>query len=166
VRFEFLHPTPGFPYLGNESSCVLRVQGAYGTALLTGDIGEVIEQRLLKQAPAMLRAEVVLVAHHGSGGSSNPAFVAATAARLALISSGHGNRFGHPRHDVVRRWQRNGAEVLTTASSGALQVWFGEAGLQVRERRIWRSRLWDAAERARAAAILSDIENAATAPEG
>lgn len=166
VRFEFLHPTPGFPYLGNESSCVLRVQGAYGTALLTGDIGEVIEQRLLKQAPAMLRAEVVLVAHHGSGGSSSPAFVAATAARLALISSGHGNRFGHPRHDVVRRWQRNGAEVLTTAGSGALQVWFGEAGLQVRERRIWRSRLWDAAERARAAAILSDIENAATAPEG
>lgn len=166
VRFEFLHPTSGFPYLGNESSCVLRVQGRYGTALLTGDIGEVIEQRLLKQVPAKLRADVVLVAHHGSGGSSSPAFVAATGARLALISNGHGNRFGHPRPDVVRRWQRNGAEVLATADSGALQVWLGEGGLQVRERRIWRSRLWDAAERARAAAILSDIKNAATAPEG
>lgn len=166
VSFEFLHPTPGFPYLGNESSCVLRVQGPYGTALLTGDIGVVIEQRLLKQVPAKLRADVVLVAHHGSGGSSSPAFVAATSARLALISNGHGNRFGHPRPDVARRWQRNGAEVLATANSGALQVWLGEGGLQVRERRIWRSRLWDAAERARAAAILSDIKNAATAPEG
>ena len=166
VLFEFLHPTPGFPYLGNESSCVLRVQGAYGTALLTGDIGEVIEQRLLRQMPAKLHAQVVLVGHHGSGGSSSHAFVAATDARLALISSGHGNRFGHPRHDVVARWQRSGAEVLTTAGSGALQVWLGKEGLQLRERRIWRSRLWDAAERARAAAILSDIKYAATAPEG
>lgn len=166
VLFEFLHPTQGFPYLGNESSCVLRVQGTYGAALLTGDIGQVIEQRLLKQMPAKLRAEVVLVAHHGSGGSSSHAFVAATDARLALISSGHGNRFGHPRYDVVARWQRSGAEVLTTAGSGALQVWLGKAGLQLRERRIWRSRLWDAAEQARAAAILSDIKYAATAPEG
>ncbi len=166
VLLEFLHPTPGFPYLGNESSCVLRVQGAYGAALLTGDIGEVIEQRLLKHVPAKLRAEVVLVAHHGSGGSSSHRFVAATDARLALISSGHGNRFGHPRGDVVARWQRSGAEVLTTAGSGALHVWLGKQGLQLRERRIWRSRSWDAAERARAAAILSDIKYAATAPEG
>lgn len=166
VLFEFLHPTPGFPYLGNESSCVLRVQGTYGAALLTGDIGEVIEQRLLKQTPAKLRADVVLVAHHGSGGSSSPGFVAATDARLALISNGHGNRFGHPRQDVVTRWQRSGAEVLDTAGSGALQVWLGREGLQLRERRIWRSRLWDAAERVRAAAILSDIKYAATAPEG
>jgi len=166
VILEFLHPPPAFPYLGNESSCVLRVQGAHGAALMTGDVGEVIEQRLLKHMPAKLQADVVLVGHHGSGGSSSHRFVAATDARLALISSGHGNRFGHPREDVVTRWQRSGAEVLTTAGSGALQVWLGKRGLQLRERRIWRSRSWDAAERARAAAILSDIKYAAAAPEG
>lgn len=158
VRFEFLHPPPDFPYLGNESSCVLRVQGRYGAALLSGDIGEVIEQRLLKQVPAKLSADVVVVAHHGSGGSSSAGFVRAAGARLALISNGHGNRFGHPRGDVVARWQRSGAEVLATADSGMLQVWLHEEGVQLRERRIWRSRLWDAAERARSAAILSDIE--------
>ena len=39
VRFRVLHPPAWFPYLGNEASCVLRIETAHGTALLTGDIG-------------------------------------------------------------------------------------------------------------------------------
>ncbi len=166
VEFEFLHPTAGFPYLGNESSCVLRVGSAHGVALLTGDIGEVIERRLVRSTPALLKADVVLAPHHGSGGSSQASFIAATQARLVLVSAGHGNRFGHPRAEVVERWKRAGAEVLQTGSSGAVRVWLGKAGLQLRERRTWRPRIWDAAERARAAAILSPIEQAAMVPEG
>jgi len=161
VRFRFLHPAPGFPYLDNESSCVLRVESAHGAMLLTGDIGDVIESRLLRQAPQDLRAEVVLAPHHGSAHSSQAAFVAATGARLVLISAGEGNRFGHPRAAVVARWQASGAEVATTPQGGALRVWLGRAGLQLRERRPWRARLWDAAERARAAAILSASERTA-----
>lgn len=155
VRFSFLHPGPLFPYLRNESSCVLRVQGRHGAVLLTGDIGEVIEQRLVRHMPGQLRAEVVLVPHHGSAGSSTPAFVAASGARLALIGAGHGNRFGHPKAGVVARWRQSGAEVLNTADSGAVRVWFGPEELQLREQRLWRRRAWDAAERARTAAILS-----------
>lgn len=166
VEFEFLHPTAGFPYLGNESSCVLHVASRHGTALLTGDIGEVIEQGLVKRNRAQLKADVVLAPHHGSAGSSRADFIAATQARLVLVSTGHGNRFGHPRADVVERWRHTGAELLDTANSGAVRIWLGEAGLQVRERRIWRSRVWDAAERARAAAILSPIEQTAAVPEG
>jgi competence protein ComEC len=166
VEFEFLHPTSTFPYLGNESSCVLRVASRHGVALLTGDIGEVIEQGLVKRSRELLRADVVVVPHHGSAGSSRPDFVVATQARLVVVSAGYGNRFGHPRADVVRRWQHAGAEVLDTATSGAVSIWLDEAGLQARERRIWRSRVWDAAERARAAAILSTIEQTAAVPEG
>lgn len=169
VRFRFLHPGDGFPYLRNESSCVLRVESRFGAVLLTGDIGEVIERRLLRDRPGELQAAVVAVAHHGSGGSSQPAFVAATGARLALISSGHGNRFGHPNGDVVRRWREAGAEVLDTAGSGATRVWLGEQGLQLREYRPWRARLWDAERRTRAVratAILSVREQTAGLPEG
>ncbi|MNN00563.1 ComEC family competence protein [compost metagenome] len=166
VRFEFLHPVADFPYLRNESSCVLKVGSRYGSALLTGDVGEVIERGLVKRARSALKADVVLLPHHGSGNSSSPGFVEATGARLALVSAGHGNRFAHPRREVVARWQRAGAEVLGTAGSGAVRVWLGRSGLQLRERRIARSRWWDAAERARAAAILSGIEQTARAPEG
>ncbi len=145
VKFRFLHPTLHFPYLDNESSCVLRVETAHGAALLTGDIGDVIERELVRRAAPDLRADVVLAAHHGSGGSSDPAFVAATGAELAIVSAGYGNRFGHPRPQVVRRWRDAGAEVLNTADSGALTVWLDQRGLGVRERRRWQARSWDAA---------------------
>lgn len=166
VQFRFLHPGAGFPYLRNESSCVLQVRSAHGTVLFTGDIGAVVEQGLVKRSRAALQADVVLVAHHGSGGSSTRGFIAATGARLAVVSAGHANRFGHPRADVRARWQESGAELLDTAHSGALRVWLGQGGIQLRERRIWRSRVWDAAERVRAAAILSTSKQAAIEPEG
>lgn len=161
VRFRFLHPAPHFPYLRNEASCVLRVETAHGALLLAGDIGDVIERKLLREAPQALRADVVVAPHHGSAHSSQPAFVAATGARLVLVSAAYGNRFGHPHPGVVARWQAAGAEVAGTPQSGALRVWLGRAGLQLRERRPWRARLWDAVERVRAAAILSASERTA-----
>ena len=66
---------------------------------------------------------------------------------IALVSSGAGNRFGHPRPPVVRRWCEAGAEVVDTARAGAIRVWLGAAGLQMQERRPSRPRLWDAARR-------------------
>ena len=121
VRFRYLHPTAHFPYLGNDAGCVLRIEGAHGTAaLLTGDIGDVVERTLARRNAADLRADVVLVPHHGSEGSSDPAFIAATGARFALVATGAGNRFGHPREEVVARWCRAGARVFGTADGGAL----------------------------------------------
>ncbi len=147
VRFRILHPPPDFPYLGNEASCVLRIETTHGAALLTGDIGEVIERRLLREAPAAVRADAVWVAHHGSRGSSDPAFVAATGARYAVVSAGYGNRFKHPNPAVVERWQEAGAEVATTFDSGAVQVRLTADGITLTARRRQVSRLWDATRR-------------------
>ena len=154
VRIRVLHPAAWFPYLGNEASCVLRIETAHGNALLTGDIGHLIEAKLLREDPASLRNEVVLVPHHGSAGSSGEDFVAATGARLALVSSGASNRFGHPRMPVVQRWCEAGAEVVDTARAGAIRVWLRAGGLQMQERRASRPRLWDAARRRNGAAGL------------
>ncbi|PKV12217.1 DNA internalization-related competence protein ComEC/Rec2 [Xanthomonas prunicola] len=158
VRLRFLHPTAGFPYLRNQSSCVLRVETQHASALLPGDIDATVERRLLRGNVSDLHADLVIVPHHGSADGSNASFIAATGARLALVSSGHGNRFGHPLAEVVQRWQAGGAEVLDTAQAGALRVWLGADGLRLRERRRWQPRLWDAAERRRSAAILSASE--------
>ncbi|EMR4107546.1 TPA: DNA internalization-related competence protein ComEC/Rec2 [Stenotrophomonas maltophilia] len=166
VDFQVLHPDAGSQRAENEDSCVLRVASAHGGVLLPGDIGRPAEQALLRASPAALKADVVLVPHHGSGGSSSAPWVAAVSARLALVSAGHQNRFGHPRRDVVRRWQAQGAEVVSTAESGAIRVWLGAQGLQLREQRIHASRWWDAAGRARSAVILSPIKQAAVGPEG
>ncbi|KAB8180675.1 DNA internalization-related competence protein ComEC/Rec2 [Lysobacter maris] len=147
VEFEFLHPTPHFPYLRNEASCVLRIASRDGAVLLTGDIGEVIERGLVRRLPDRLRADVVLVAHHGSGASSAPAFVAATGARHAIVSSGYGNRFGHPHAGTVDRWRQAGAELHETGRAGALWVGFRDGEAFVQGRRAARARLWDAQAR-------------------
>lgn len=165
VEFRILHPRPGTPYRGNASSCVLRIGTAHGAILLAGDIDAASEAVLLADAIA-LRAALVVVPHHGSAGSSSPAWVEAVAPRLAIVSAGHGNRFGHPRAEVVARWQAAGAEVLGTAGSGAVRAWLGGDGLHVREQRVFQPRWWDAAERSRSAAILSVVKQAADGPEG
>jgi len=147
VNFVFLHPPRYFPYLGNDAGCVLRIESAHGTLLLTADIDDVVERDLLRRDPASLRADVVVVAHHGSNGSSDSEFIAATGAREALISAGYGNRFHHPRPEAVQRWRDAGASVRVTMETGALHVRFGPNGIAVEGRRRSVPRLWDEALR-------------------
>lgn len=147
VRFRFLHPTPYFPYLGNEASCVLRIDTVHGSALLTGDIGEIIEREIVRRDPAGVRADVVFVAHHGSAGSSDPMFVTASGARHAIVSSGFGNLFRHPRPQVVERWETAGAQLHDTARGGALRIRLAIGGVSVETRRTAQPRLWDAEAR-------------------
>ncbi len=143
VRFSVLSPYNLDPYFGNNSSCVLRVQGAHGALLLSGDIEEAVEYRLLQQHPEVLPADVLLVPHHGSRSSSSAAFIAAVAPKLALNSSARGNPFGHPAADVLQRYSERGIEWLDTAQAGMTRVDFTAAGLQVHslgiaQRRVWR----------------------------
>ncbi|MCK7592958.1 DNA internalization-related competence protein ComEC/Rec2 [Pseudomarimonas salicorniae] len=131
VEFAWLHPPEHFPELGNESSCVLRIAGRGGVTLLPGDIGSVIEQRLLREQGAALRAELLVVPHHGSRGSSSPAFVDAVAARWAVVSASAGNRFGHPHPEVVERYAQSGSAVLSTAASGRIGFLFEAYGARL-----------------------------------
>lgn len=149
VEFRFLHPDVYFPELGNESSCVLRVASRHGAVLLPGDIGEVVERLLARAQPDAVRADVVLMAHHGSRGSSDFLFLRATGARLALASAGHGNRFGHPHVQALERWQRAGAAIRSTHEAGALRVRLGHDGIRVEARRDTHRRPWDAEARLR-----------------
>jgi competence protein ComEC len=147
VTFRFLHPPLYFPYLGNNAGCVLRIQAGHRVALLAADVDQVVERDLLRRSPSDVRADVVVVAHHGSKGSSDPGFVDATGARLALVSAGYGNRYHHPSPDVIARWRLAGAEVLTTMDTGAQRVQLRAAGLVVQTRRSGQPRLWDAVRR-------------------
>jgi competence protein ComEC len=155
VRFRFLHPPRWFPYLDNEAGCVLRIEADGHAALLMADVGEVIERRLLREAPADLRADVVVVGHHGSRNSSDADFVAATGAREALISAGYGNRFRHPHREVVERWRAAGAQVHVTFDDGADTVRLGATGVTLQARRATQPRPWDAARRHAEVAGLS-----------
>jgi competence protein ComEC len=108
----------------NDLSCVLRIDSPYGSALLTGDIEAVSEAWLLRERADALRADALVVPHHGSKTSSTPPFVAAVAPRMAVFTPGYRNRFGHPRAEVVARYARMDARLFRTDLDGAVILTF------------------------------------------
>jgi competence protein ComEC len=122
VEFTVLHPQDGQAPRTNDRSCVLRIATAGGAMLLTGDIEARSEAQLLAGERAALRAQVLLVPHHGSRTSSTAAFLDAVAPRHALASVGHRNRFGHPDAGVLRRHAERGVALWRTDREGALRV--------------------------------------------
>ncbi len=148
VDFELLHPPPGSEAArDNDRSCVLRITAAGQRFLLAGDIEAGAEAQLLRHDAQALRAEVLLVPHHGSRTSSTETFVAAVAPRYALVSAGYRNRFGHPHPAVEERYVAHGARLLNTAYEGAIRVRVTEDG-SLEPPVGWRSdrpRFWYAA---------------------
>ncbi|HEC16078.1 MAG TPA: DNA internalization-related competence protein ComEC/Rec2 [Sedimenticola sp.] len=150
VRFRFLHPAVGERRRGNNASCVLLVENDAGRVLLPGDIEEEVERLLVRKVPDLLAADLVQVPHHGSRTSSTGGFLEAVSPRYALVSAGHGNRYGFPQPEVVRRWRAAGALVLQTAERGAIRFRLDpRAGISGPESyRMKAGRYWNAAGRA------------------
>ncbi len=94
VAFRMLHPPAGFAGDDNDSSCAMLVSGAGGRALLLADPETDGEAELLMQAIA---ADLVLLPHHGSRSSSQPALVSAVSARYGIASAGLRQSLGHAR---------------------------------------------------------------------
>lgn len=141
VTFRVLHPPVQFIDADNDSSCVLRIEGTGGTALLTGDIEAAGESALLDEGLDLV--DVVVVPHHGSRTSSSEAFIGALAPKIAIVSAGYRNRWGLPKADVVARWRKRGARIYTTAESGAVEVALAR-GMppRAREYRLESKRYW------------------------
>ncbi|HSD53396.1 MAG TPA: DNA internalization-related competence protein ComEC/Rec2 [Burkholderiales bacterium] len=143
--FELLHPpTASYedPFVRpNSRSCVLRVSGPGGAVLLTGDIEE-RDEWLLLAAGVTLRADVLLVPHHGSGTSSAPAFLAAVRPMHAVFTTGYRNRFGHPKPEVLARYLATGAAAWRTDRDGAVTVTIAMGGPKVARYRDEERRYW------------------------
>jgi competence protein ComEC len=113
----------------NDSSLVLRAEVGGVRLLLAGDLQETGQAAALAAVPE-LGADVLLVPHHGSAHQS-PGFLAAVGARVALISVGADNDYGHPAARTVTAVAGTGARVFRTDQSGAIGITQGHAGLIV-----------------------------------
>ena len=147
VTFEVLHPQAADyddPHKTNAMSCTLRIANGTQTALLAGDIEQTQEARLVA-AGAPLRADVLLVPHHGSKTSSSAAFLDAVQPRLALVQAGYRNRFGHPAGPVLVRYEERHIQVIDTPRCGAAvwQSWVPQEVVCERDRgrRYWHHRM-------------------------
>ncbi|MFF0103869.1 ComEC/Rec2 family competence protein [Streptomyces hirsutus] len=113
----------------NDASVAMLVRTAGLRLLLLGDM-EPPAQRALARSPAATRladVDVLKVAHHGSA-YQDPGLVRRLAPRLALISAGRDNSYGHPSPSTVAALRDAGAAVLRTDRGGAIAVLGGEDG--------------------------------------
>jgi competence protein ComEC len=118
VLLEVLWPPAGHATKElNDMSVVLRLTYGSTTFLLTGDLEEAAGRELIKRWN--VAATVLKVPHHGAK-TMGPAFFTAVSPRIAVISVGAGNRFGHPAQQTLDALA--GAEVLRTDTSGRVTV--------------------------------------------
>ncbi len=122
VDFDMLHPSAQEYEVSNKSnamSCVLRISNGVHTALLAGDIEQAQELRLVAGEGVRLRADVLLVPHHGSKTSSSAVFLDAVKPSIALVQSGYRNRYGHPTEPVLVRYAERQIAVFDSPHCGA-----------------------------------------------
>jgi competence protein ComEC len=125
VRIRFLAPDSAWTASladANEASAVALVQYGQVRFLMTGDAEAGEEDWMLARDASVLRADVLKVGHHGSSTSSTAAFLAAVRPRVALISVGAANTYGHPSNAVVHALTALGAQVLRTDHLGTVVV--------------------------------------------
>ena len=105
----------------NLASTIALVRYGERRFLFVGD-AEAPEEAWVLAHAASLRADVLKVGHHGSKTSSSPAFLVAVRPRVALVSVGADNMYGHPSRDVLRALSAHGAQVLRTDITGTIVV--------------------------------------------
>ena len=124
VEVSVRHPGPADwerQRVRNDDSVVVDVRWKDVSVLLTGDIGKAVERTLAEEVPpAALR--IVKVPHHGSLTSSTTEFIRALRPRIAVVSAGRANRFGHPVPEVLDRYREAGAEIFRTDRDGAVTI--------------------------------------------
>ncbi|MEV5966920.1 ComEC/Rec2 family competence protein [Kribbella sp. NPDC051952] len=104
----------------NNASIAMMVELSGLRILLTGDL-EPESQRAILASGADLRADVLKVPHHGSA-QQDPTFIAAVHARVALISAGRDNDYGHPAPRTLDLLSHDVLKTATTNTSGPLAI--------------------------------------------
>lgn len=123
LAWQVLAPSrshPGSESPPNDASLVLLVETRGVRLLLMGD-QEVLSQADLDRSTTDLRADVLKVAHHGSS-KQDADLVAGLGARLAVVSAGADNDYGHPARSTLRLLERAGMRVRRTDLDGDVAV--------------------------------------------
>jgi len=152
LEVQVLWPPASFwegPSAVNENSVVVRVRYREVRFLLPGDVEAGAEGALVASGDG-LRAEVLKVPHQGSRTSSSEPFLRAVSPKVAVLSVGRANPYGHPHRDVMARYARLGIAVYRTDRDGAVTVRTDGRELWVRTGRerwcctawwtVWRTR--------------------------
>ncbi|WP_117215913.1 ComEC/Rec2 family competence protein, partial [Allorhizocola rhizosphaerae] len=126
VRVLSTEPLRGTRSDPNNNSVIVLATVRGVRVLLLGD-AETEQQALLRAGYPELAVDVLKVAHHGSA-YQDPALLGELRPRVALVSVGRGNGYGHPNEGVLAALRRAGARVCRTDQDGDIAVTLGQTG--------------------------------------
>ena len=115
----------------NAASLVIYYQEEAFTGLFTGDIGSNEEKWIAEHSEEWLDCEknnednaidFYKAAHHGSKFSNATELLEILKPKIAVISSGENNRYGHPHKEAIERIMESGSEIWNTAEYGQVIV--------------------------------------------
>jgi competence protein ComEC len=115
--------------LANNASVAVVVEVRGLRLLLTGDVEPEAQQAMARALPA-LRVDVLKVPHHGSR-YQDAGFLTGLSARLAVISVGEGNDYGHPAPETIDLLEQAGMLVRRTDLHGDVAVVVDDGELSV-----------------------------------
>jgi competence protein ComEC len=113
VQVLWPEPGPQLPGDPNNNSIVFRMSYGDVVYLFTGDMELPVEEQLYAYGHG-LRTTVFKIPHHGSNTSSTRRLLELMQPRLAVMSVGYRNRFGHPDQEVIDRLKEMGIRLLRT----------------------------------------------------
>ncbi|HOV28270.1 MAG TPA: DNA internalization-related competence protein ComEC/Rec2, partial [Pseudobacteroides sp.] len=122
TNIKVLNPIEGIKYNKspeNNGAIVFKLNYKDVNILFTGDIEKEAEKILLDNN-ADLKADILKVSHHGSKTSTTEEFLNATDPKIAVISVGKNNNFGHPAESVIERLQNKSVKILRTDIHGTI----------------------------------------------
>lgn len=127
VTLEFLWPAIPpeeiAPSAKNNDSLVIRLTYGERSVLLPGDAEKQAEYAMLSEnSPQHLQSDVLKIGHHGSKNSTMPEFLAEVSPKIAIVSAGEENPYGHPSPELLRRLEVNHVPLLRTDRQGAVEI--------------------------------------------
>lgn len=116
----------------NDYSPIMRVVFGENKFLFTGDAEREAENEVIKKG-VDLSADVLKVGHHGSDTSTSDDFLKKVNPKIAIISCGKGNDYGHPHNSTVNKLEGRNIKTFRTDEVGTIQVESDGKNLTVRE---------------------------------
>lgn len=90
--------------------------------MLTGDMERNLEDYLVYTQKGNLKSDVLKIGHHGSRTSTSEEFLGFVSPKIAIISAGAKNKYGHPHKEVLERLKKFGAKIFRTDENGTVKI--------------------------------------------
>ena len=103
----------------NNYSAVVKLNYGSTTFLFMGDAENISEKEMIESG-SNLSCDVLKVGHHGSSSSSSIEFLNLVSPKLAIISCGKGNDYGHPHKQTLDKLKQKNIIIYRTDLNGTI----------------------------------------------